>query len=173
MKNGGSGTPPDVIETLETLQAIHRCPPPTAAEELCTLGAVDDCDAWLVGTTDRRPALDWLHQTFDDAPELLRAPILLGWRLCGAELGPLSAPDRVLGWAVDLAEHDRARIRVQWRVGLDAEIVSLNRPGGFTLASFVRSRTRLGALVWAVLSPMHRLMTRLMLALAVRRVAAA
>jgi hypothetical protein len=165
-----SGTPRGVIETL---QAIHHCPPPTAAQELCTLASVDDSDAWLVATADRRPALDWLHETFDDAPEVLRAPILLGWRLCGAELGPLSSPDRVLGWAVDLAEQDRARIRVQWRIGLDAEIVAVNRSGGFTLASFVRTRTRLGGIVWTLLSPFHRLATRLMLALAVRRVAAA
>lgn len=163
------GTPRGVIETL---QAIHRCPPPPAARELCTLASVDDSDAWLVGTAERRPALDWLHETFDDAPEWLRAPILLGWRLCGAELGPLSSPDRVLGWAIDLAEPDRARIRVQWRVGLDAEIVAVNRADGFTLASFVRTRGRPAGVIWALLSPFHRLATRLMLALAVRRVAA-
>ncbi|MGN6252404.1 MAG: hypothetical protein ACTHNS_11375 [Marmoricola sp.] len=156
---------------IETLQSIHRCPPPAAAAELCTLEEVDDSDAWLVGTSEQQPALDWLHQTYDDAPAVLRTPILLGWRIFGAELGPLSAPDRVLGWTVDLAEKDRARIRVRWRIGLDAEVVALTRAGGFTLASFVRSRSRLGATVWALLSPVHRVVTRVMLALAVRRVA--
>lgn len=165
-----AGTPFAVTDTLQIWQAIHHCPPPEAARQLCTLDSVDDSDAWLVGTDERLPAVDWLHQTFDDAPEVLRAPILLGWRLCGAELGPLSSPDHVLGWTVQLAEPEGARIAVRWKVGLDAEIVALDRPGGFTLASFVRTRTRAARIVWTLLSPMHRMATRMMLALAVRRV---
>lgn len=165
-----SGTPCAVRETLRTLLAIHHCAPPRHARELCTLQTVDDSDAWLVDTDEHRPAVDWLHETFDDAPEVLRAPILIGWRICGAELGPLSSPDHVLGWTVQVAEPERARIAVHWRIGLDAEIVTLDRPGGFTLASFVRTRTRLARVVWTLLSPMHRSATRVMLALAVRRV---
>lgn len=170
MIRGVPGTPSAVTQTLQIWQAIHHCPPPDAARELCTLSTVDDSDAWLVGTDERRPAVDWLHETFDDAPEALRAPILLGWRLFGAELGPLSSPDHVLGWRVEVAEPEQARIAVRWKIGLDAEIVALDRSGGFTLASFVRTRTPAARVVWTLLSPMHRMATRLMTALAVRRV---
>jgi hypothetical protein len=170
----GCGYGPPVTTMLAELRDIRRVAPPAAARALCTLPAVDDADAWCVPTTDAPAsgsveAVDWLRRTYGDAPGPVRIPVLTGWRLCGAELGPLADPGHVLGWRVDLAEPDRARMVVRWRIGLDAQIVTRTEPDGFVLASFVATSTRRARVVWTLLGPSHRLVTRLLLALAVRR----
>jgi len=92
---------------------------------------------------------------FEDAPRLLRWPVLLGWRtVLQLRLGPLGSRDHVLGWRIVHNEHGRLDLEVGSPF-LHARKVVLVTSASAVVATIVNYRTRYARPIWSAVSVVH------------------
>jgi hypothetical protein len=105
---------------------------------------------------DTRSAEQWMRAAFEGAPRPVRWFLLLGWRLVlGLRLGPLSAPDYILGWRIASREHNEVRIELQ--SALMRACLTLHLAGSMavwhTNVYYIRPMARL---LWEPVGVIHR-----------------
>jgi hypothetical protein len=126
----------------------------------------DYLDALEVAGRDRT-AEDWARATFEGAPfaRLLR----LGWRYgLWLRLGPYPAAGHVLGWPILETAPDRLVLGVDSAVLGPCRLVFAAGSGRLLVNTVIRFEHPAARPVWTVVSPVHRLITRLLLARAAR-----
>jgi hypothetical protein len=98
-------------------------------------------------------AEQWARAVLEDTPTGRSAPVL--WRLLGLRLGPTPSTDHVQGWKI--ADGGDGWIRIEtasWCMTAHA-VVTVQRPR-ISLALFLRYDRPEAALIWPVVSALHR-----------------
>jgi hypothetical protein len=121
----------------------------------------------LTSADQQHPAEWWARAVFEGAPTVLRAVIVVGWRLfLGLRLEPPDAPAQVLGWRIESdTESDTENhiaqggsitlsassplLRAENMVAVDETVVLW-----ITVVHFER---RLGQVLWTVASALHHM----------------
>ena len=149
----------------------RQVPLPPDARALTTLARVDDTDAFLahVAGAGALTAEQWARAFLEEAPPRMRRDLVWGWRALGLRLGPIRAPDRVLGWEVRRSGPDHTLLAARSLLGVSAEVLLKRDEGTVLVATFVRWHHPLGRLVWVAIAPHHRRVVAHLLRQAVRR----
>jgi hypothetical protein len=135
------------------------------------LDRVDFEDSAVVAVPDagRGDALWWAGAVFEGAQGAMRRFLRLGWRALLVQLGPLDSPGHVLGWPVASVTDRSAVLASRSRLGLDVRLVFQRTDDQVAFATFIRYTGRCGAVTWAPVAPLHRLLVRRLLRGAARR----
>ena len=118
----------------------------------------------LAGTDDRT-AEEWLRDALEQLPAPVRWAIVVVHRyVLRFRLGPLGAPDHVLGWRVATDEPTEMVLQTSSSL-LDATIVGRRPdPTRTSITTALRHRRPLLArLVWMLVGPLHRRIAPLLL----------
>jgi hypothetical protein len=137
---------------------VWKRPAPAALRSLSPLTRVDYSDV-VVGqadpSADRTPE-QWAQVMLGGLPAPLRAMIPVVQRaLLGLRLQLRPAPDRLLGWKIAERQEQRVRIEAEGRLIAANVVVSIDE-GRVSFATFVRYDNALAAVVWPVVSLLHR-----------------
>jgi hypothetical protein len=128
---------------------------PEAIRSLDTLASPDYVELFTATTraaTDRSPE-EWARAVLEETPTGRSAPLL--WRLLGVRLGPRPSPDHVQGWRIADRGDDWIRLEAtSWF--MTAHAVCQVDDGQVSIALFLRYDRPIAALIWALVSVMHR-----------------
>jgi Protein of unknown function (DUF2867) len=150
--------PPAEVETRRVTKAR-----PTDPHDPGVLAGPDYLDATELAGGPARTAEDWARSVFEGAPRTVRAVLRLGWRRgLGLRLGPYPAAGHVLGWPVVEAEPGRLVLGVRSAVLGPCRLVFQVDPARLLLTTAIRYEHRISRPVWTVVSPVHRIVTRLL-----------
>jgi hypothetical protein len=132
----------------------------------------DYADAFELETSqpDDRPVEAWMRAGLEQAPAAVRRLILLVHRhVLRLELGPVTAPDHVLGWRIATRADDVVRLEASGSLA-DAVIVGRRiDASAIRLTTALRyRRPALARGVWAVIGQLHRRIAPLLLERAAR-----
>jgi hypothetical protein len=149
---------------MAPVRTLGAAPPALAAHG--SLARVDYADGYRVEgvPVSSLDALGWLRRVFDGRPAAVRAGLRLGWRGLGLRLGPQPSPAHVLGWRIEAAGPHVARLAVDGRLGIDANLVLATEHDSLTLSTLVRLRGPAARVLWAAVRPFHVAIVRALLA---------
>ena len=154
---------------------IRACPPAPLAQEW-SRDRVQDfaCGYELTGGPDQALSAEhWARSVWQEAPAALRLILVIGWRfVLGLRLGPLNAPDRILGWSILRTSDDETLCSASSRL-LEAYNAFRATDSGVVWTTTVFYRRSWARIIWRPVSLMHRPLARLALRGAARRRAAA
>lgn len=130
---------------------------PAAVGELALLDRVDYEDAFQVDTPLQGTPEQWMRAFIEDAPRWFQLLWinLLGRGILRARIGPMTAPDHVLGWKVIVDRPDA------FAVGLDGSnalvrLIALTPPGHAVLATQIRLDSTPVRMLWPAIRDGHR-----------------
>jgi hypothetical protein len=131
-----------------------------AEEPLLDGGRYDYADAFEIHVPepDTRTAEQWVRRGLEGAPSALRGGVVVVHRyLLGFRLGPLSAPDHVLGWRIVTSQPDVVLLEAVSPLGRGVIVGRRPDPGSTVLTTFLfRTRPVPARIIWAFLGPVHR-----------------
>ena len=138
---------------------------PERIRTLEPLSRYDYADLFAITIHDgaERSAEDRMRAALGRAPIPLRALVsFVQGRILGLRLGPWLSPDHVLGWRVADRGDDWFRMEADsWL--LTGHVVCQIADGEYSIAAFVRYHHRLAALIWPLVTPIHRYVGRTLL----------
>lgn len=131
---------------------------PAAVGELALLDRVDYEDAFQVDTPLQRTPEQWMRGFIEDAPRWFQLPWinLLGRGILRARIGPMGAPDYVLGWKVIVGGPDAFAVGLDGSNGPLARLIALTPPGHAVLATQVRLDSAPARMLWPAIRGGHR-----------------
>ncbi len=116
-----------------------------------------------------RTAEQWARSVFEDMPRPLRALIVFGWvAVLRLRLAPRSSPSHVLGWSLLSATPTVAVLAVKSPF-LSAHLLVRVASREVAHVTFVRYDRTPARAVWALASPLHRVVIPYLLRRAARR----
>ena len=117
-----------------------------------------------LGWSDGRTAEQWARHALEAAPLPVRLLVLVAQRrVLGLRLGPHPSPEHVLGWRI--VHSDPGVVHVAASSPLVDAVVVARRPERtrVVLTTAITHRRRAGAVLWAVVAPVHRAVARYLL----------
>jgi hypothetical protein len=97
----------------------------------------------------------WARATFEGAPALLRAFLVIAWKYgLGLRLGPRTSPDHVQGWLISTSGPGSITLEARSRLMVAQNIVVV-RDSTVVLVTLVQFIHRAGRVQWAVATPVH------------------
>jgi hypothetical protein len=131
---------------------------PAAVGELALLDRVDYEDAFQVDTPLRRTPEQWMRAFIEDAPQWFQLLWinLLGRGILRAPIGPMGAPDYVLGWKVIVDRPDAFAVGLDGTNGLLARLIALTPTGHAVLATQIRLDSTPVRMLWPAIRGGHR-----------------
>ncbi|RZS44738.1 hypothetical protein EV193_101615 [Herbihabitans rhizosphaerae] len=144
-----------MTESLSTV--VREIEVPAAARDLCTHDRIGYQNALLaeLDSAADRTAEQWACMVTEGASDEMRAGLLAGWSELGAQLGPLDAPDHVLGWPILRAAPEFALLGVTSTRGFRCQTLVMRDERSVLFASFVQFDTDEGRAVWGQVEHMH------------------
>ena len=114
-------------------------------------------------------AEQWARAVFEDAPPVLRAFFVVGWKVgLGLRLAPDRTPGTILGWRVLHADPHRITLAARSRIVQAENSVQVD-DATITWRTSVRYNNTLGRAVWSLARPLHQLILPRLLARADHR----
>ncbi|KUI23438.1 hypothetical protein AU193_01430 [Mycobacterium sp. GA-1285] len=122
-------------------------------------GGYDYADAFEVevAESDSRVAEQFMRDALERSAPALRSLVLLVHRhVLRFRLGPLAAPDHVLGWRILTSEPDVVQLEAQGPIGRGVLVLRRVTPARGVLSTFVFFRHPVAPVIWTIVGPAHR-----------------
>ncbi|MFV1471813.1 hypothetical protein ABQE57_20335 [Mycolicibacterium elephantis] len=147
---------------------VRQTTPVADIRTVSKLSRIDYADAFLVDVASphARSAEQWMRVILEDAPAVVRARLLSGWKSLGLRD---AAEPSLLGWQIADSAPDYVLLgRNSW-IGMPGELLLRRTERGLLFATFVRFGNPIVRMLWAAVKPTHVQTVAALLEDAVRR----
>ncbi len=163
-------TSESAVELPRSPGAVQQIDLPANVRGLSALPHLDYSDAFLLDVSaspDRTPE-QWARRMIEGAPRADRLALLAGWSSLGLKVNPMRSEPSVFGWELLHSGPAHARLGLDSRLGMPAELLFVRREQNLLFATLVRQKNPLARLLWSGIEARHQTVVASLLARAGR-----